>query len=59
MVETVQINELTKRIAEPPQLYWLAATQLAELQCRAVIQIMEIELGFPMVQFLSENIDVS
>jgi hypothetical protein len=31
MAETVQINELTKRIAAPPQLYLLAATQLAEL----------------------------
>ena len=34
MAETVQINELTKRIAAPPQLYRLTATQPAELQCR-------------------------
>ncbi len=33
MVKTVKVNELTKRIAAPPQLYWLTATQPAELQC--------------------------
>jgi hypothetical protein len=32
-----------------------------EMACSvvAVIQIVDLELGFPMVQFLSKNIDVS
>jgi hypothetical protein len=55
MAETVQINELTERIAAPPQLYLLAATQLGSYSVVAVIQIVEIELGFPMVQFCQKD----
>jgi hypothetical protein len=59
MAKTLQINELTNRIAAPPQLYQLAAMQPVELQCVAVIQIVELKLGFPIVQFSSNNIEVS
>ena len=59
MAETVQINELTKRIAAPPQLYQLAAMQPWSYSVVAVIQIVELKLGFPIVQFLSINIEAS
>ena len=54
MAETLHINELTKRIAAPPQLYrWRSYSVVA------VTQIVELELGFPMVKFSSKPIDVS
>jgi hypothetical protein len=61
MAETLQINELTNHQQNccTPQLQRLAATQLLEIQCCAVIEIVALDLGFPMVQFSARNIDVS
>jgi hypothetical protein len=54
MAETLHIDELTKRIAAPPQLYRRRSYSVV-----AVTQIVELELGFPMVNFSSKTIDVS
>ena len=60
MAKTLQMNELTNRIAAPPQ-FCLACTGPIQRSYSvvAVIKMVVLNLGLKMAQFLSKNIDVS
>jgi hypothetical protein len=60
MAKTLQINELTNRIAAPPQ-FCSACTGRRQWSYSviAVIKMVALNLGLKMAQFLSKNIDVS
>ena len=52
-------SPITNRIAAPLNYNGLPLRSYRRFSVVAVIEIVALDLGFPMVQFLARNIDVS